>query len=173
VDDLIVDAVYEALQDAKLEMKDIQAVWAGTANSGVNAGSVSAPLQLQYVPVTRVENACATGIEVIRNAAHALVAKVYDLVLAVGFEKLKDLGYPGLHRVSSQISFTRSTRQEERGRAAMPWPPPGIFSGMGSLRRRGNGRWRRSRLKAITVALAIQRPICGASLQWRMSSTPP
>lgn len=97
VDDLIVDAVYEALQDAKLEMKDIQAVWAGTANSGVNASSVSAPLQLQYIPATRVENACATGIEIIRNAAHALAAKVYDLVLAVGFEKLKDLGYPGLH----------------------------------------------------------------------------
>ena len=97
MDDLIVDAVSEALQDAQLELKDIQAVWAGTANSGVNGCSVSAPLQLQYVPVTRVENACATGIEIIRNAAHALAAKVYDLVLAVGFEKLKDLGYPGLH----------------------------------------------------------------------------
>jgi acetyl-CoA C-acetyltransferase len=97
VDDLIVDAVYEALADAKVEMKNIQAVWCGTANSGVNASSVSAPLQLQYVPATRVENACATGIETIRNAAHALVAGVYDLVLAVGFEKLKDVGYPGLH----------------------------------------------------------------------------
>jgi acetyl-CoA C-acetyltransferase len=97
VDDLIVDAVFEALQDAGLGLKDIQAVWAGTANSGVNAASVSAPLQLQYIPVTRVENACATGIEVIRNAAHSLAAKVYDVVLAVGFEKLKDLGYPGLH----------------------------------------------------------------------------
>lgn len=97
VDDLIVDAVSEALEDAGVELKDIQAVWAGTANSGVNASSVSAPLQLQYIPATRVENACATGIETIRNAAHALVAGVYDLVLAVGFEKLKDVGFPGLH----------------------------------------------------------------------------
>jgi len=105
VDDLIVDAVDEALQDAKLELKDIQAVWAGTANSGVNAASVSAPLQLQYIPVTRVENACATGIETIRNAAHALTAKVYDLVLAVGFEKLKDLGFPGLHPAKLSDKF--------------------------------------------------------------------
>ena len=97
VDDLIVEAVYEALQDAQLSIKDIEAVWAGTAQSGVNGCSVSAPLQLQYVPVTRVENACATGIEIVRNAAHALAAKVYDVVLAVGFEKLKDVGYPGLH----------------------------------------------------------------------------
>lgn len=97
VDDLMVDAASEALEDARIELKDIQAVWAGTANSGVNGNAVSAPLQLQYIPVTRVENACATGIETIRNAAHALAAGVYDLVLALGFEKLKDLGYPGLH----------------------------------------------------------------------------
>ncbi|MGD0486751.1 MAG: acetyl-CoA acetyltransferase [Syntrophorhabdales bacterium] len=105
VDDLIVDAVSEALQDAQVELKDIEAVWAGTAQSGVNGCSVSAPLQLQYVPVTRVENACGTGIEIVRNAAHGLAAKVYDLVLAVGFEKLKDLGYPGLHPAKLSDKF--------------------------------------------------------------------
>ena len=97
VDDLIVEAVSEALDDAKVDLKEIQAVWAGTASSGVNGSSVSAPLQLQYVPVTRVENACATGIETLRQAAYALASGAYDLVLAVGFEKLKDLGFPGLH----------------------------------------------------------------------------
>src|SRR3990172_9212004 len=97
VDDMIVDGATEAVEDAGIDLKDIQAVWAGTANSGVTGSSVSAPLQLQYVPVSRVENACATGIESIRHAAHAVAAGVYDLVLAVGFEKLKDLGYPGLH----------------------------------------------------------------------------
>jgi acetyl-CoA C-acetyltransferase len=97
VDDLIVDVTSEAMEDAGVRLKDIQAVWAGTANSGVNGSSASSPLQLQYVPVTRVENACATGIETIRNAAHALAAGAYDLVLGLGFEKLKDLGYPGLH----------------------------------------------------------------------------
>ena len=97
VDDLMVDATSEAIEDAGIELKDIQAVWAGTAGSGVNGSAVSGPLQLQYIPVTRVENACATGVETIRNAAHALAAGVYDLVLALGFEKLKDLGFPGLH----------------------------------------------------------------------------
>ena len=47
VDDLMVDATTEALEDAGLELKDIQAVWAGTANSGVNGSAASAPLQLQ------------------------------------------------------------------------------------------------------------------------------
>jgi acetyl-CoA C-acetyltransferase len=59
VDDLIVEAVFEALNDADVELKDIQAVWAGTLFSGVTGASVANPLQLQYIPVTRVENAWA------------------------------------------------------------------------------------------------------------------
>ncbi|MDP2725429.1 MAG: hypothetical protein Q8O44_04045, partial [Syntrophales bacterium] len=46
VDDLIVDAATEAVEDAGINLKDVQAVWAGTANSGVTGSSVSAPLQL-------------------------------------------------------------------------------------------------------------------------------
>jgi acetyl-CoA C-acetyltransferase len=45
------------------------------------------------IPISRVENACATGSEALRNAVYAVAAGVYDLVLVVGFEKLKDLGY--------------------------------------------------------------------------------
>lgn len=105
VDDLMVDATSEALDDAGMALKDIQAAWVGTANSGVNGSCASAPLQLQYIPVTRVENACASGIETIRNAAHALVAGVYDVVLALGFDKLKDLGYPGLHPAKLSDKF--------------------------------------------------------------------
>lgn len=99
VDDLINDAVFEAMDDAGLELKDIQAVWAGTLFSGITGASVANPLQLQYIPVTRVENACGSGIEAIRNAALALAAKAYDLVLAVGFEKMKDFGIAGLHPI--------------------------------------------------------------------------
>jgi len=99
-DDLIIEAVDEALEDAGVEMKDIQAVWVGSMGR-VTGAIVSAPLQTQYIPVTHVENACATGAETIRAAAFALAAKVYDLVLAVGFEKLKDYGFAGLHPVFS------------------------------------------------------------------------
>lgn len=92
--DLVVEAAYEAFEDAGVEPKDIQAVWVGSlfANSGA---SISIPLQLQYIPVTRVENLCATGIEALRNAAYAVAARVYDLVLVVGFEKYKDRGIGG------------------------------------------------------------------------------
>jgi acetyl-CoA C-acetyltransferase len=53
-------------------------------------------LKTQYIPVTRLENACATGSDAIRNAAYAVAAGMYDVVLAIGVEKLKDNGYRGL-----------------------------------------------------------------------------
>jgi acetyl-CoA C-acetyltransferase len=94
--DLIIEAVNEALTDAGVEMRDIEAVWVGTLFSGFGGRSLSEPLRLQYKPVTRVENACASGTEAVRGAAYAIAAGVYDLCLAVGFEKLKDAGLAGL-----------------------------------------------------------------------------
>ncbi len=93
-DDMIVEAVNEALADAGVESKDIQAAWVGTMGRFTGA-TIASPLQLQYIPVTHVENACATGAESLRGPAFALAAKVYDLVLAVGFEKMKDSGMAG------------------------------------------------------------------------------
>ncbi len=89
--DMIIDATYEALEDAGIEPKDIQAAWGGTASSGYTALSLSVPLKLQYIPVTRVENLCATGSEALRAAAYAVAAGACDIALAVGFEKLKDV----------------------------------------------------------------------------------
>ena len=94
--DLIVDAVSEAYADAGVEAKDIQAVWVGTLFSGMGGRSASEPLKLQYIPVTRVENACGSGHEAIRGASYAVAAGIYDICLAVGFEKLKDEGMSGL-----------------------------------------------------------------------------
>jgi acetyl-CoA C-acetyltransferase len=94
--DLIVDAVSEAYADACVEAKDIEAVWVGTLFSGMGGRSVSEPLKLQYIPVTRVENACGSGHEALRGAAYAVAAGIYDVCLAVGFEKLKDEGMSGL-----------------------------------------------------------------------------
>jgi acetyl-CoA C-acetyltransferase len=48
--------------------------------------------------VTRVENYCATGSEAFRNACYGVAAGAYDVVMAVGVEKLKDSGFSGLMR---------------------------------------------------------------------------
>ncbi len=100
VEDLVVEAAYEAFEDAGIAPKDIQAAWLGTVQSGLTGISLSAPLKLQYVPVTRVENMCSTGSEALRAAAYAIAAGVYDVVLAVGVEKLKDTGWTGVQGTS-------------------------------------------------------------------------
>src|SRR5689334_6339273 len=67
--------------------------------SGQGSGlTLSRPLKLDYKPVTRVENYCATGSEAFRNACYAVASGAYDKVMAVGVEKLKDSGFSGLTR---------------------------------------------------------------------------
>ncbi len=96
VDDLLVEAAYEAYEDAGIEPKDIQAAWLGTQDSGMTGMTLSTPLRLQYIPITRVENFCCTASEAFRGAAYAVAAGIHDMVLAIGVEKLKDTGYSGL-----------------------------------------------------------------------------
>jgi acetyl-CoA C-acetyltransferase len=69
-------------------------------SSGQSGLVLSRPLRLDYKPVTRVENFCATGSEAFRNACYAVASGAYDRVMAVGVEKLKDSGYSGLVRSS-------------------------------------------------------------------------
>ncbi|MFC1981147.1 acetyl-CoA acetyltransferase [Chloroflexota bacterium] len=103
IEDLIVEAANEACSDAGVELKDIQAIWLGTyRGSQQNAGQAptgivaSSALQTQFIPITRVENACGTGQEAMRGAAYGVASKSYDLVMALGVEKLKDTGFGGL-----------------------------------------------------------------------------
>jgi len=70
--------------------------WLGTCASGWAGISLSEPLKIQYRPVTRVENFCATGTDAFRNACYAVASGAYDIAMAIGVEKLKDSGYSGL-----------------------------------------------------------------------------
>lgn len=99
-DDLMVEAVSEALADAGIARDQIDAAWMGVffdeQNVGKSALPLSMALRLPNVPVTRVENLCATGTEALRGAVYAVAAGACDIALAVGVEKLKDTGYSGL-----------------------------------------------------------------------------
>lgn len=95
-EDMMIEASWEAFQDAGIEPKDIQAAWVGTTQSGTRGTLLSYPIKFEYIPITRVENACATGTDAFRNACYSIAAGVYDIVMAVGVEKLKDTGFAGL-----------------------------------------------------------------------------
>jgi acetyl-CoA C-acetyltransferase len=86
-EDLLVEACYEAFQDAGVDQKDIQAGWLG---GGINGQTLAHALKLDFVPVSRVENWCATGSDVFRNAAAFVATGIYDTVLVAGFSAASD-----------------------------------------------------------------------------------
>src|ERR1700683_1573445 len=98
-EDLMVEAFEEALADAKIARSQIEAAWMGNALDDINVGNSALPLahalRLKTIPVSRVENMCATGSEALRAAVYAVAAGAVDFALALGVEKLKDTGYGG------------------------------------------------------------------------------
>jgi acetyl-CoA C-acetyltransferase len=96
VDDMLIESSTDAIKSAGLTKDDIDAFWLGTSGSGSSGLLLSQPLKLDYKPVTRIENMCATGSEAFRNACYAVASGAYDTVMAIGVEKLKDSGFSGL-----------------------------------------------------------------------------
>jgi len=97
-EDLVVEAAYEALDDAGVTPQDVQAAWIGILYpfTGLSGNTFSDPMKLFGIPVTRVENYCASGMDAFRNACFAVASGAYDVVVACGVEKLMDSGSSGL-----------------------------------------------------------------------------
>lgn len=99
LEDLCIESAYEAFEDAGVGPKDIQGCWLGTLMSpvvGVAGTTVAQALKLKNIPIVRNENWCTSGHIALLEACLAVASGVYDVVLAMGVEKLKDTGYPGL-----------------------------------------------------------------------------
>jgi len=133
-ENLAAEALAEALADAGIEKKQLQAAWLGTGIEMLHLGNggvgLSMALRLPNIPVSRVENFCASGSEALRGAAYAVASGAVDIALAIGVEKLKDTGYGGL---------------PQRPRGAfneMVWPnltAPGAFAQLASAYRAKHG----------------------------------
>ncbi len=99
-EDLMAEAFRECVRDAAIDPQEIQAAWLASCFDQINLGKSALPLsmalRLPNIPVTRVENYCATGSEAFRGAVYAVAAGACDFALAMGVEKLKDTGYGGL-----------------------------------------------------------------------------
>jgi acetyl-CoA C-acetyltransferase len=106
-EDLLHEAYGEALRDAGVEPKEIEAAWFSTCFEEQSVGKSAVPaaqaLRLPMIPVTRVENQCASGTEAFRGAVYAVASGAADVALAIGSEKLKDTGYGGLPQRSRGV----------------------------------------------------------------------
>lgn len=133
-EDLMVEAFEECIADAGIDFKEIQAAWLATAIEEIHVGKGGLPLafalRLPYIPVTRVENFCASGSEALRGATYAVASGACDIALALGVEKLKDTGYGGLP-------------QRSRGSLNSMWwanySAPGSFAQLASAYRTKHG----------------------------------
>ena len=99
LEDLCIESAYEAYEDAGVGPKDIQACWMGTLTApmgGIGGTVVAQALKLQNIPIIRNENWCTSGHVALIEACMAVACGVYDVVMAIGVEKLKDTGFPGL-----------------------------------------------------------------------------
>ncbi|MFZ5591221.1 MAG: thiolase domain-containing protein [Bacillota bacterium] len=83
--------------DRGLDPQQIQAAYIGclSAGSGFQLGQLAPLLMghvgLPHIAAVRVENACASGGYALYSAACAVAAGKYDLVLAAGVEKMRDV----------------------------------------------------------------------------------
>ena len=84
--DMATKAILDAIKDASVDWKSIQALYGGSMMSGEPDG-VMARLGLTGAPVTNIKNGCATGGACLRMAAQDIVAGAHDIVLAFGFDK--------------------------------------------------------------------------------------
>lgn len=120
LEDLIIDAAYEAFEDAGIEAKDIPVVYFANTNAPNNCSGtpVTDALKIHGIPVTRNENWCIAGHVALINACLAVKSGMCDLALAIGAEKLKDKGVGGLG-VGRGLNPVRETRRDAPGSFAL------------------------------------------------------
>ena len=104
-EDLMCDAVGEALADAGCARDRIEAAWVGTVMSTFGGDALADALKLFGRPMTRVQNYCASGMDALRNACLAVASGMHDVVLAVGFEKMRDGGFARPNRSHPVLDF--------------------------------------------------------------------
>jgi acetyl-CoA C-acetyltransferase len=165
-DSLMVEAFSEAMTDAGIDTSQIDAAWLSVGFDAMNIGPSGIPaamaLRLPNIAVTKVENYCASGTEAFRGAVYAVASGAADIALAIGVEKLKDVGYGGLP------VRTRGTMFDMVGVVGsapeiLPKSRQPIAAATVSRLMISSARWLTSRSRATRTEPRIPRRICASS----------
>ncbi|MDY7037442.1 MAG: thiolase family protein [Thermodesulfobacteriota bacterium] len=83
------EAIFNALNDAEMEWKDIQSAFCASVYQGTGSGHQAIKeIGLTGIPIVNVENACSSGGSAFRLAYQMVASEIYDVVLAFGMEKM-------------------------------------------------------------------------------------
>ena len=102
--DLFVEAFQDMVQsmDHGFDIEDIECAYVGNYSSdlferqGHTAPIVADWLGITPIPITRIENACASSGSALREGVMAIASGMYDVVLVGGMEKMTNLPTDGV-----------------------------------------------------------------------------
>ncbi len=101
--DLAQAPILDALEDAGVSCKQIQAAYCGSVFGGSCLGQkVLKGIGISTIPILNVENACSSGSSAFREAWLGIASGMYDVALAFGADKLTALG-GGAYPLSDDI----------------------------------------------------------------------
>ena len=102
--DLFVEAFQDMVEtmDQRFDIEDIECAYVGNYSSdlfetqGHTAPIVADWLGITPIPITRIENACASSGSALREGVMAIASGMYDVVLVGGMEKMTNLPTEGV-----------------------------------------------------------------------------
>ena len=102
--DLFVEAFQDMTEtmDQRFDIEDIECAYVGNYSSdlfetqGHTAPIVADWLGITPIPITRIENACASSGSALREGVMAIASGMYDVVLVGGMEKMTNLPTEGV-----------------------------------------------------------------------------
>lgn len=101
--DLAQAPILDALDDAGVACKQVQAAYCGSVFGGSCLGQkILKGIGISTVPILNVENACSSGSSAFREAWLAIASGMVDVALAFGVDKLTALG-GGVYPLSDDI----------------------------------------------------------------------
>jgi len=123
LEDLIVSAAREAMDDAGVPASEVDAVFLGHFNSGMVSDGFASSLihqaspDLRFKPAVRCENACASGAAAIAAGVAAIQAGQAEIALVVGAEKMTHNSTADVTRALAGAGY-----QNDADEAALSFP---------------------------------------------------
>ncbi|WP_111734262.1 thiolase domain-containing protein [Roseovarius amoyensis] len=160
LEDLIVEAAREAMEEAQTSPAEIDAVFLGHFNSGLVPDGFASSLilqaypELRFKPATRCENACASGAAAFHAGLNAVRAGGARNVLVVGAEKMTHRSTRDVTRALAGAGYQNDTVE-----AGLSFPQVFAIAAKEYAKRHGDPSDAMARIAAKNHENAMKNPL--------------